>query len=83
MKEVNPQKVNLLLVNKADMLTTEQRFVGYLCARVGVGGAICVFVYPLFLFLHLINCYRIFCLFMLCAMLVHEVIAQGCYGCMS
>ncbi|KAL5490975.1 hypothetical protein EMCRGX_G016186 [Ephydatia muelleri] len=24
-KEVNPQKVNLLLVNKADMLTTEQR----------------------------------------------------------
>lgn len=26
MKEVNPQKVNLLLVNKADMLTTEQRF---------------------------------------------------------
>ena len=41
MKEVNPQKVNLLLVNKADMLTTEQRFVGYLCARLGVGGAIC------------------------------------------
>ena len=26
MKEVNPHKENLLLVNKADMLTPEQRF---------------------------------------------------------